>query len=90
MDLWGFLISLLEKHPEVLVWAVGLLTSVMLICRGLAELLLLFAHSTKTEIDNKILAFVQKTAEVCAKILGWFGLGYPKKLMIKNLGKNKE
>lgn len=90
MDLFGVLLGLLESNPEILAWGIGLLTSVMLICRGLAELLLLFADKTTTTIDNKILAFAQKAAEICAKILGWFGVGYPKSLKELKSKKNKK
>ncbi len=52
----------------------GVMFGVMAICRALSEV---FADKTKTTVDNKIGQTLGQIADWCARICGWFGLGYP-------------
>jgi len=79
--LLGFLgLAIKSQAALYLTWFSTIMFGVMVLARALAEVLSLFANKTKTEIDNKAMAFFSKTSEFAAKIVGWFGVGYPKSL----------
>lgn len=53
---------------------------IMVSARAISEVLALFADKTKTDIDNKAILVLNKLFTLSSKIVGWFGVGYPKKL----------
>ena len=61
-------------------WFVTIMIAIQATARGLAELLSLFADKTATDIDNKAMMALSNVAKICGKIVGWFGIGYPKGL----------
>ena len=69
------LVALLARYPEIMAWACGLLSATLLLCRGMAELLSLFAHKTKTKTDDFMLLFVSDAAVWLSRFLGWISPG---------------
>lgn len=61
-------------------WFVTLMIAIQGIARGLSELLSIFADKTETNFDNRLMTFFAGVARFCGKVIGWFGLGYPKGL----------
>ena len=74
------LIRLLEGYPVILACITGGMLGLMLIMRGLSEILLLFVEKTKTEVDDDFLIGMKKIMVFLSTILAWFGVGYPDKL----------
>jgi hypothetical protein len=61
-------------------WFVTIMVAVQGVARGIAELLGLFADKTKTNFDNKAMLWLSNVALWCGKIIGWFGVGFPKSI----------
>jgi len=79
--LLGFLgLAIKSQAILYLTWFSTIVFGFMVLARALAEVLSLFADKTKTEIDNKAMAFFSKSADVCSRVVAWFGVGYPKSL----------
>jgi uncharacterized protein YhhL (DUF1145 family) len=77
---FDLLMDLLKNYPQILPSIIGVMLAVMLVSRGLAELLGLFAEKTSTNYDDKMLMIFSKTAKFIGSILGWVGVGYPKSI----------
>jgi hypothetical protein len=79
--LLGFLgLAIKSQAALYLTWFSTIMFGVMVLARAIAEVLSLFAEKTKTDVDNKAMAFFSKTADACARVVAWFGVGYPKSL----------
>jgi len=77
---FDLLMDLLKNYPQILPSIIGVMLALMLVSRGLAELLGLFASKTATNYDDKLLLILSKTAKFLGSILGWVGVGYPKSI----------
>ncbi len=72
--------SIQHQALAYVTWFVTIMVAIQGAARGIAELLGLFAMSTKTDVDNRIMNFMIDTAKWAGKVIGWFGVGFPKSL----------
>lgn len=70
---------LLENFPEVNGWFAAVMLFLMGLIRGVADLLGFIATKTETKKDDEIAAMIGKISRWASAIIGWFGLGAPKK-----------
>lgn len=82
----NFILTFMSAHiqSQVAIFVTMFLScmfALQLICRGLAELLGLFAEKTGTNIDNQMMMFFSTAALILGRVIGWFGVGnLPKSL----------
>jgi hypothetical protein len=74
-----FLKNLLGQFPEVNGWIGAILIFLMSLMRGVAEIFAFIAAKTESKKDDEWALIVAKIARWASSIIGWFGLGSPKK-----------
>lgn len=85
-DAAPFFLRFIERFlsPLALGW-ISVIGSVcfggMIMARALSEVLAIFADKTKTDLDNKAIIVLNKLFTFSSKLVGWFGVGYSKKLL---------
>ena len=70
----------LGNFPDFNAGLIAVLVFLSLLLRGSAELLGFVAQKTKTDKDDKLLAYISKAALWAGAVLGWFGGGKPKQV----------
>lgn len=71
--------KLIDHFPQVDAWFGAFMVFAMSILRALAELLSFIASKTESKTHGQIAQALCKIARWVAAIVGWFGLGAPKK-----------
>jgi hypothetical protein len=74
-----FIKSVLSNFPEASAWFATIMLFLMSTFRGVAELLTAISKKTASKSDDKLALSVSKIAGWLAAIVGWFGIGAPKK-----------
>lgn len=69
----------MKQFPEFNIWFAAAMFFVMSGLRAASELLNFIARQTETKTDDKIAKELAKVVKWVSAIIGWFGLGKPKK-----------
>ena len=70
---------ILMQFPDVNGWFAASMFFIMTLLRGLSEAFLFIAKKTETKKDDIIAKELVKLMRWASTIIGWFGLGTPKK-----------
>jgi hypothetical protein len=70
---------ILMQFPDVNGWFAAVMLMIMSILRGLADAFMFIAKKTETKKDDAIAHYLAKLMRWAGAVIGWFGLGTPKK-----------
>ena len=75
----GVLKMILGQFPEINIWLGSIMVFVMSALRALSELLFFISRKTESTSDDDIAKMLAKALEYIGTVIGWFGIGAPKK-----------
>ena len=70
---------ILLQFPDINGWFAAVMLFIMSVLRGLAHAFMFIADKTETKTDDKIALALSKYMRWVGAVVGWFGLGTPKK-----------
>lgn len=70
---------ILGQFPEINGWFAAIMLFMMSFLRGLADIFMFIASKTETKTDDRIAQQISVVLRWIGKIIGWFGLGTPKR-----------
>ena len=75
----GVLNMILNQFPEINIWLGSIMVFIMSALRALSELLFFISRKTESTSDDDIARMLAKALEYIGTVIGWFGLGAPKR-----------
>ena len=75
----GMIEWIMGRVPELNAWFAATMLFLMALLRGLSEFFTFISKKTETKTDDMIAQYLTTLLKWASAIIGWFGLGSPKK-----------